>query len=327
MTANITARDTAAPSADPGGKRNLWRILAWAGAAAAAGNGLVMMLAPGWWYQSTPGVSETGPLNVHFVRDIGGAYLAVALAIYLVLRGNGSRRALLLVAGVFMIAHAAFHLLDLAFGHGAHGAGLALEVLGVYLPALIFLPAFLPRRAPSSLPIPGSLVEAQIVKTEKRLGVKLDYMRLVAKVAPHMLMRLGRISELAGDRGLIHTPRAAAHLAMIGATQIEDCGECLQIHVNLARAERVPLELLRAALANAPDAMPEEIAAAYSFGRAVASHDPAAEDWRVKIEKMLGGKAAVELAYMVALAHFYPAFKRGLGVAQACAAVRIDLAA
>lgn len=313
-------------AANPAGR--LWRGFGWLGAALILANGLAMMLAPSFWYLATPGVPETGPLNVHFVRDIGAAYLAVVVAIVLLLRGLVTKRALIGVAAVFMVAHAGFHLVDTLMGHGAHGSGLALELVGVYLPGLLFLLPFLPRRLGNiTPPLPASLIEAQIAKGEKRLGVKLDYMRKVAADAPHMLSRLGRVSELMGDGGLTHVPKPAAHIAMIGATQIEDCGECLQIHVNLARADQVPVALLRAALANDPAAMPADIAAAYRFGRAVAAHDGEADERRLELERMLGKAAVVELAYIVALVHFYPAFKRGIGVAQACSAVRIELAA
>ena len=38
-------------------------------------NGLTMLAVPPAWYDLVPGVPQTGPLNPHFVRDIGAAYL------------------------------------------------------------------------------------------------------------------------------------------------------------------------------------------------------------------------------------------------------------
>ena len=38
-------------------------------------NGLTMLLAGAAWYESVPGVSETGPYNPHFIEDIGAAFL------------------------------------------------------------------------------------------------------------------------------------------------------------------------------------------------------------------------------------------------------------
>ena len=43
-----------------------------------AANGLAMLAAPQFWYHTTPGVTGTGQLNLHFVRDIGCAYLVAA---------------------------------------------------------------------------------------------------------------------------------------------------------------------------------------------------------------------------------------------------------
>src|SRR5262249_52922948 len=42
---------------------------------ALAANGTFMLVAPSAWYGLVPGVAATGPLNAHFVRDIGAAYL------------------------------------------------------------------------------------------------------------------------------------------------------------------------------------------------------------------------------------------------------------
>ena len=44
-------------------------------------NGLIMLLATPTWYESVPGVSETGPYNPHFVQDIGAAFLVAGLAL------------------------------------------------------------------------------------------------------------------------------------------------------------------------------------------------------------------------------------------------------
>jgi len=42
---------------------------------ALAANGLLVLFDPAGWYAVAPGVPETGPLNPHFVRDIGCAYI------------------------------------------------------------------------------------------------------------------------------------------------------------------------------------------------------------------------------------------------------------
>src|SRR4026209_2266576 len=44
-------------------------------------NGLPGLAAVPLWYETVPGVSETGPFNPHFVQDIGIAFLVAGLAL------------------------------------------------------------------------------------------------------------------------------------------------------------------------------------------------------------------------------------------------------
>lgn len=107
-------------------------------------NGLVMLLAPGLWYAAAPGVPETGPLNHHFVRDIGLGFLAAAGALTLFARDPDSR-ALAVPAAVFLGGHAGLHLAEIATHGTTLGQGLRDLVL-IVLPGLLPL-AFLARPA------------------------------------------------------------------------------------------------------------------------------------------------------------------------------------
>jgi uncharacterized protein YjeT (DUF2065 family) len=46
-----------------------------------AANGLTMLAVPMSWYTMVPGVVDTGPFNLHFVRDIGVAYVVTGAAL------------------------------------------------------------------------------------------------------------------------------------------------------------------------------------------------------------------------------------------------------
>jgi uncharacterized protein YjeT (DUF2065 family) len=98
-------------------------------------NGAFMLAAPAAWYQAVPGVTETGPLNPHFVRDIGAAYLATgaALAWY---AAKAQARPAALIAAVFLSLHAFIHLADAVFGRETW-AGLLRDFPGVFLPPLL----------------------------------------------------------------------------------------------------------------------------------------------------------------------------------------------
>lgn len=76
-------------------------------------NGLWMLAAPLSWYNSLPGVTESGPANLHFIRDIGLAFLAGSFGL-LAASLNSSNRMALWASMVFLAGHSAMHILDLA---------------------------------------------------------------------------------------------------------------------------------------------------------------------------------------------------------------------
>lgn len=102
-------------------------------------NGLVMLVAPGVWYHMAPGVTETGPANIHFIRDIGLAFVAAAGGLLVAARRPHDALALAAPA-LFLGGHAGLHLAEMA-GHGAAAAEAARDV------ALIVLPGLLPAAA------------------------------------------------------------------------------------------------------------------------------------------------------------------------------------
>jgi hypothetical protein len=57
------------------------RILTLILALLLAANGVAMFVDPPAWYAAVPGVANTGPLNHHFVRDLGVAYFAAGCCI------------------------------------------------------------------------------------------------------------------------------------------------------------------------------------------------------------------------------------------------------
>lgn len=82
----------------------------------ALANGSVMLFAPQAWYLSVPGVPHTGPLNMHFVRDIGCAYLVSGMS-FIWLWRVGQRAWPAAVNGcAFLALHAVVHLGEAAMG-------------------------------------------------------------------------------------------------------------------------------------------------------------------------------------------------------------------
>jgi uncharacterized protein YjeT (DUF2065 family) len=100
-------------------------------------NGLFMLTAPADWYATVPGVTDTGPFNAHFVRDIGAAYL-VAGATLVWFAFDLAARPAALAGAAFLALHALVHLWDAAAGR-EHAHQLLVDLPTVFLPPALAL--------------------------------------------------------------------------------------------------------------------------------------------------------------------------------------------
>jgi hypothetical protein len=102
------------------------------------GNGLLMLIAPLKWYFFIPGVTTTGPYNQHFIRDIGLIKLFLSAAFAVGLLRPEMRTGAWAATTVWLIAHALFHVWEVAVGICGASA-LARDFPAVSLPALLGL--------------------------------------------------------------------------------------------------------------------------------------------------------------------------------------------
>jgi len=110
-----------------------------------AANGIAMLAMPQTWYGLIPGVPDTGPLNAHFVRDIGCAYLISGVSFLWLVRQPRAWPAAMAGTG-FLILHALVHVGEMLAGT-IDWHHLLEDIPGVFLvPALAFWLA-LPRQA------------------------------------------------------------------------------------------------------------------------------------------------------------------------------------
>ena len=121
------------------------RIAFWLFGLTSLANGLWMLAAPAQWYADLPaGVPDTGPLNLHFVRDIGAAFTTFGV-MFLVTASRAERhRGVLLAAGLFYVLHAAIRVTDLFAGRLGVDHWL-IDLPGVFLPAIALAVLALPR--------------------------------------------------------------------------------------------------------------------------------------------------------------------------------------
>lgn len=110
------------------------RLLIWAFVAFYLLTGLYIAVLPHDFYLNAPGVQATGPYNMHFVRDVGFAFLTSSAAI-----GYGlyaGIKPLMVFGALWLLIHGLFHLtLWTAHGMPLDSAAL-IDIVLVSLPAV-----------------------------------------------------------------------------------------------------------------------------------------------------------------------------------------------
>jgi hypothetical protein len=99
-------------------------------------NGLFMLVAPAAWYEAIPGVTDTGFFNQHFIRDIGIIQLFLGIAFAAGMIRSSRRVELWAGATAWLIAHAVFHLWEVAVGICSPSA-IPRDFPAVSLPAIV----------------------------------------------------------------------------------------------------------------------------------------------------------------------------------------------
>ncbi len=301
-------------------------------------NGTWMFLSPDTWYATVPGVVDTGPLNPHFVRDIGGAYLASGVAFAWFAFARPLARPAALVGATFLILHAIVHLWDVIAGReSVHHA--ATDLPTILLPALLSL--WLVRMAAPSVvgehrPPPTTRSDHRKPRgsspgsprrpsrpTNATSATTMTYMREIARISGSGILRFGLFSTFVMHRE--DTPADAWFAAKITAVIREDCGPCTQLGVRMAEREGVDAKVLRAIVEGDERAMSEGAALAFAFTNAVLDRDlEASERLRREIVDRWGERALVTLAFAISSVRVFPTVKYALGHARACSRVSID---
>ena len=151
---------------------------------------------------------------------------------------------------------------------------------------------------------------------ERQWSYDAGYLRAIVDASPRAAWRFLSASRLKDyDRDV---PRDALLAAGIVAVRSEDCGPCTQLAAAMAERRGVPPEVLRAILTDDVAAMPDEVALAWRFTKAVLAHDPASDKYRAVILERWGPRAVVTLAFAITTARIYPTVKYAMGHGKAC---------
>jgi len=154
---------------------------------------------------------------------------------------------------------------------------------------------------------------------ERQWNYDASYLKEIIDVSPRAAWRFFSAARLGNYRSDV--PVEALVAAGITAVRAEDCGPCTQLGTSMAERQGVRPEVLRAILEEDVAAMPEDVALAWRFTKAVLAHDSAADDYRAVILERWGRRAVVTLAFAITTARIYPTVKYAMGHGKACTRV------
>jgi hypothetical protein len=163
------------------------------------------------------------------------------------------------------------------------------------------------------------ILRRAIDKFERQWQYDASYMRDIIDASPRAAWLFSRAAALGQFRRDV--PIEPWFAAGITAVRHEDCGPCTQLGVMMAERAGISPAVIRAVLAENPDAMPTDVALVWRFTRATLAHDPAADEYRDTIVNRWGRLALVSLAFAITAGRIYPTIKYALGHGKTCTRV------
>lgn len=279
----------------------------------ALANGGYMIWDSYAWYQAVPGVKFTGPPNQHFIKDIGLAYLTVAIMLGYAARYPQGRWLAAVAGTMWLLFHGLLHVYEVVTGacEPAVFWGDAPGTLGPPLLGIIALTILFARQRIT----PAGAPKAAVLATIDRISPdESAYFHEVAAAPGNAFEKLANFMPVTMHRH--EAPADLFHMARIGATLVEDCGPCALTAAQGALGDGVDRDLVNAALRAEP---PEgDLKSAFVFGAAIARQAGEAFTLGDEIERQYGRTVRLELAMTAATVRAYPAMKRGLGLSKSC---------
>jgi hypothetical protein len=283
-------------------------------------NGGIMVWDPRDWYQLLPTVQHTGPLNRHFIRDIGLAYLTCGMMLGYAARFPSGRWLAALAGVLWLTLHGAFHVWELLTGVGSpHVFWMdAPGVLGPPLMVWIALCILMVRQRIAPAGIPKSIFLRVV---DKLSPGESAYIHEVSNARGHAFEKLAHFMPATMHR--YAAPADLFHMTRIGATLIEDCSPCALTAARGALRDGVPKDLVNAALASKP--LDGDRQTAFDFGIAIARQATDALTLGEAIQAKYGRTVRLELAMTAATVRAYPGMKRGLGLTTSCSLTKLEV--
>lgn len=168
-----------------------------------------------------------------------------------------------------------------------------------------------------------AILRSRIDAADRRLGVSSDYLKYMLQTSLTGFLKFAKVFAPSAYRAKL--PAGVYHAARIVATQDADCGPCVQIVVNLALADGISAETLRAVLDREYSRLAPELVEVVQFTEHVVRGTYEEEALRSSLKQRYGDAGLVELAIAISMVRVYPIAKRVLGYAASCEKVKVVL--
>jgi hypothetical protein len=291
------------------------RVLAAILAVLNVGNGLMMLFAGPFWFESVPGAAETGPFNPHFVRDVGAAFLIAGLALAVRAWRPAFWPAAIAGAG-FLAAHGLIHLVMMVAGHDHHAA---FDVIAVLIPSALALYSALPDKEK----IMRSFFARRLLRRfNQHYGYDTSYLDMLLRESPAAFFKFAPLMKASRHREVV--PVEASFAAGLVGAKAEDCGPCAQLVVDMALEAGIPKDQIEAIVRRDARAMNDSTVLAFRFADAIVRRSPDQDEHRDAVRAQWGEKGVIDLAFALQMGRMYPMMKAALGYAKECRRISVD---
>lgn len=167
------------------------------------------------------------------------------------------------------------------------------------------------------------LIHRRIRAFERQFGYDMGYAHELLNTTRKGFWHYLRVSSMAQHRDGV--PLAPWFAAKLVAVHTEDCGPCTQLTVNMARAQGVSDELLRALLRGDIAALDADTALAVRYTEAAVTHAPQLLYLRDAVVQRWGERGLASLALSITGTRMFPMLKYALGHGQSCQRVQVGV--
>ncbi len=167
-----------------------------------------------------------------------------------------------------------------------------------------------------------SRVLAQIEAFEARWHYDSAYMKHMLRAHPEAFSVFQAVLPMVEFRR--STTAEVSHVVKLAAFQMLDCGPCLQLAIDRARADGIPPARIQAVLEE-PSSLPEDLADIRTFVRSLFGEASISPEQRGRLRLQWGEEVMVEIALLIAAAGVFPMIKKVLGYFESARTMRIQV--